>query len=191
MRPFTLPAVKALLASAGGTFDEGSDFWMPQIKNLAIVVYASEAEAEAAHAAVDGLQWPPGSGKTLKALFMPVPDARRCIAAGSMMAAAPRPAQGTAPGTAAAAAAAAAAPGGGRGAGAAAGSAPGGGGRAPAKTLDTLFRKTNAVPQIYYLPLTEAQVEAKRARAAAAAAPKPAAEVKPDHDKPARAEEGA
>ena len=182
MRPFTLPAVKALLASAGGTFDEASDFWMPQIKNLAVVVYASEAEAEAARAAVDGLQWPPDSGRTLKAHFMSVPDARRCIAAGSMMAAAPRPAGGAAPGAAAAAAAAATAPGAGRGAGAAAGSAPGGGGRAPAKTLDTLFRKTNALPQIYYLPLTEAQVEAKRARAAAAA-PKPAAAA-PADDKP-------
>lgn len=37
-------------------------------------------------------------------------------------------------------------------------------------TLDTLFRKTAAKPHLYFLPLTDEQVTAKRARIAAAAA---------------------
>jgi len=160
VRPFTLPAVKALLASAGGVFDEASDFWMPQIKNLAVVVYATEAEAEATRAAVDGLEWPPSSGKRLAAHYMTVPDARRCIAAGSM-AAQPRPAAPAAPAAAAGATPA------GRGPGGAAG-----GGKPGAKTLDSLFNKTVAAPALYWLPLSEEQVERKRQRAAAAAAPK-------------------
>lgn len=31
----------------------------------------------------------------------------------------------------------------------------------PVKTLDDIFRKTNAKPHIYYLPLTEEEVKAK------------------------------
>lgn len=31
----------------------------------------------------------------------------------------------------------------------------------PVKTLDNLFKKTNTLPHIYYLPLTEEQVKEK------------------------------
>ena len=46
------------------------------------------------------------------------------------------------------------------------------------RTLDELFRKTAAKPCIYWLPLTEEQVEEKRRKAAAdtAAADKAAAD---------------
>jgi hypothetical protein len=40
----------------------------------------------------------------------------------------------------------------------------------PAKTLDTLFRKTVTTPAIYFLPVSQAQVDARRARLASAAA---------------------
>jgi len=33
--------------------------------------------------------------------------------------------------------------------------------KVPEKTLDTLFRKTNTKPNIYYLPLTEEEVKLK------------------------------
>jgi hypothetical protein len=89
VRPFTLPAVKALLASAGGVFGDG-DFWMPQIKNQAVVVFDTPDQAAATREALTGLEWPKGSAKRLVAEYMALADARRVIAAGSMAPAAPR-----------------------------------------------------------------------------------------------------
>jgi hypothetical protein len=88
-----------------------------------------------------------------------VADARRVIAAGSVAAAQARP--GGVAAAAAQAAASAAAP-------RAVRAAPAPAAAAPAKTLDTLFRKTLAPPALYWLPLTEEAVARRMARDAEA-----------------------
>jgi len=150
VRPFTNNGLKTLLASAGGVFTD-AEFWMPTIKNMAVVVFQTVEQATATVSALQGMEWPKGQGHRLRLKCIPVADARRAIAAGSMVAkpAAVTEAAETVVGDA-------------RGGGAApVGSAPAA--RGGAKTLDTLFRKTVAQPCIYWLPLTAAQVERRRA----------------------------
>ena len=141
VRPFTLPAVRELLRAHGASFDDATDFWMPPIKNCCVVVLASEAEAAAVTAGLQGRVWPAGSLKALAVSSLPVADARRAIAVGSL----PVPPPATA-----AQRAAAAEP------------LPGGPAGPPGKTLDSLFLKTAAKPQLYYLPLSEEEVAARR-----------------------------
>ena len=150
VRPFTNNGLKTLLASAGGVFTD-AEFWMPTIKNMAVVVFQTVEQATATVSALQGMEWPKGQGHRLRLKCIPVADARRAIAAGSMVV---KPTAVTE--------AAATVGGDARGRSAvpvdAAPAARGG-----AKTLDTLFRKTVAQPCIYWLPLTAAQVERRRA----------------------------
>lgn len=150
VRPFTNNGLKTLLASAGGVFTD-AEFWMPTIKNMAVVVFQTVEQATATVSALQGMEWPKGQGHRLRLKCIPVADARRAIAAGSMVA---KPAAVTE---------AAATVGGDARGGSAAPVSAGPAARGGAKTLDTLFRKTVAQPCIYWLPLTAAQVERRRA----------------------------
>eukprot|EP00899_Mesostigma_viride_P025459 jgi/Mesvir1/6098/Mv00813-RA.2 len=176
VRPFQVPKLRELLAQTGSV--EG--FWINNIKSFCYVTYASSAQADATRLALSGQRWPKDSNKLLAVTSVSEEEAR-AISAGE-----PWP-----PVTAAAATAAPAAGqkstmpgGGGQNKGA---PAQGGGkqpplsqkqGAAPAAaqdrepelTLEQVFRKTEAVPSIYFLPLTAEQVEAKRRQAAAASA---------------------
>ena len=78
VRPFTLNAARDLLSRTGTVVA----MWMPQIKNLAVVVYATKAEAEATRSALDDLKWPDGSPKTLKPRYMKLHEAEEAIKAG-------------------------------------------------------------------------------------------------------------
>lgn len=149
VRPFTNSGLKQLLASAGGVFDEAADFWMPPIKNMAVVVYQTPEQAASTVGALDGREWPVGQGHRLRVRHIPVTDARRAIAAGSMA---------PVPGNAKAASAGQHARDG-RG-----GAAAGAGKDEPAKTLETLFKKTQATPRIFWLPVSEEQAARRKAQ---------------------------
>ena len=151
VRPFTNSGLKTLLASCGGVFDESADFWLAPIKNMAVAVYQTAEQAAATIAALNGKEWPVGQGNRLRVRHIPVTDARRAIAAGSM---APVSAKAAAP-----------APRGGDGRGAAAAAAAG-----PAKTLESLFKKTQATPRIFWLPVSEEQAARRKAHMAQAKA---------------------
>ena len=150
VRPFINSGLKSLLASAGGVFDESADFWLAPIKNMAVAVYQTAEQAAATVAALNSREWPVGQGHRLRVRHIPVTDARGAIAVGSM---AQAPAKAAAP-----------APRGGDGRGAAAAAAAAG----PAKTLETLFKKTQATPRIFWLPVSEEQAARRKAQLAQA-----------------------
>lgn len=167
VRPFTLKAVKDLLAE----FGECVDFWMDQIKTHCFVTYSKVDEAVAARNGLYDRQWPPSFGNLLVADFVDASEVKmRSDGTFEKMNAAPAsttprgfpnqpPALGpqhTQPNALA--------------------SAPPLRERQymqalvkepepPVPTLDDLFRKTKAKPHIYYLPLTDEQVAEKLAAA--------------------------
>ena len=61
VRPFTLSALKDLLAEHG----EVVDFWMDNIKSCCIATYATVVEAETTCKALNGVVWPPVTGRAL------------------------------------------------------------------------------------------------------------------------------
>ncbi|CAH8345146.1 unnamed protein product [Eruca vesicaria subsp. sativa] len=159
LRPFTLKAVQELLGKTGNV----TSFWMDSIKTHCYVSYASVEEAAATREAVYNIQWPPNGGRLLIAEFVgpeevkakleaPPPQPQPKDKAPSQpppTALPPPPPLAKAP---------------------------------PVKerllpppplvieeqeppivTLDDLFKKTKAIPRIYYLPLSEDQVAAKLA----------------------------
>ncbi|XP_024539361.1 SAFB-like transcription modulator [Selaginella moellendorffii] len=157
VRPFTLKALKDLLADTGNF----TDFWMDQIKTHCYVTYSSVDEAVATRNALHNLKWPVIGGKQLVAEFVEPEEVklkvesgsndkptvtipRGCTTGGSAF---PSPHTPVSP------------------------VAPPAHKEKPAPppkreaetmvTLDDLFKKTSAKPNIYYLPLTEAQVAAK------------------------------
>ena len=168
VRPYTLPSLRQLLRSAGGEFEDASDFWISGIRDRAVVVLASPEQAEATLAALDGLEWPAGNRKVLRVRSLPELAARRAMVEGSLpfppSAAPARPA-------AAAPKAAAAAPAEPKPASATARLLDARAGPPLARgrggsSLDELFHKTLTTPCLYWLPLTAEEVRAKVAKAA-------------------------
>ncbi|MCO5611163.1 hypothetical protein L7F22_065413 [Adiantum nelumboides] len=166
VRPFTLKAVKDLLAE----FGECVDFWMDQIKTHCYVTYSKVEEAVAARNGLYDRQWPPSFGNLLVADFVEATEVKiRSDGTFEKMSApastTPRgfpnhsPALGTMhghPNTLV--------------------SVPPLRERQfvqapikdpepPVPTLDDLFRRTTTKPHIYYLPLTDEQVAEKLAAA--------------------------
>ncbi|XWS44873.1 hypothetical protein CRYUN_Cryun15aG0086900 [Craigia yunnanensis] len=181
LRPFTLKAVQELLGKTGTV----TSFWMDHIKTHCYVTYSSVEEAIETRNAVYNLQWPPNGGRLLVADFVdpqevkirqeappqtpttprtsastarqaqptsqPQPSPRQQVSKQQLLppSALPPPPPLSSP--------------------------PPVRERLPLPppppekldppivTLDDLFRKTKATPRIYYLPLSEEQVAAKRA----------------------------
>lgn len=178
LRPFTLKAVQELLGKTGTVVS----FWMDHIKTHCYVTYSSVEEAMETRNAVYNLQWPANGGRLLRADFVhpnevkmrvegppQVPAVPACavpIIAGSEPSPQPSPRNHVSrqhlppplhflpppppvlrelplppplplprP------------------------EKP----EPPIVTLDDLFKKTKAIPRIYYLPLSDEQVAAKRA----------------------------
>lgn len=178
LRPFTLKAVQELLGKTGNV----TRFWMDHIKTHCYITYSSVDEAIATRNAVYNLRWPPNGGKLLVAEFVdaeevkarleapPQPPAAPATAGPGASATVPLPSprqtsvrqqttqQPSLP------------------------PPPPLSNLSPVRervlpppppppladkveppivTLDDLFRKTKATPRIYYLPLSEEQVNAK------------------------------
>ncbi|PON54197.1 Nucleotide-binding alpha-beta plait domain containing protein [Trema orientale] len=66
LRPFTLKAVQELLGKTGNV----TSFWMDHIKTHCYVTYSSVEEAIETRNAVYNLQWPPNGGRLLVAEFV-------------------------------------------------------------------------------------------------------------------------
>lgn len=66
LRPFTLKAVQELLGKTGSV----TSFWMDHIKTHCYVTYSSVEEAMKTRDAVYNLQWPPNGGRLLIAEFV-------------------------------------------------------------------------------------------------------------------------
>ncbi|RID51098.1 hypothetical protein BRARA_H01787 [Brassica rapa] len=161
LRPFTLKAVQELLGKTGNV----TSFWMDSIKTHCYVSYSSVEEAAATREAVYNLQWPTNGGRLLTAEFVGSEEVKAKLeppppqAKPQPQAQAPsRPPATTLPPPPPLA------------------KAPPVIERlppppplvaeeqeAPIVTLDDLFKKTKAIPRIYYLPLSEDQVAAKLA----------------------------
>ncbi|KAM7253811.1 hypothetical protein ACFE04_031493 [Oxalis oulophora] len=164
LRPFTLKAVQEMLGKTGTV----TSFWMDQIKTHCYVSYSSVEEALETRNAVYNLKWPPNGGKLLVAEFVDpeevkmktTPAASRtpvnmgpptpAVNVGPPLkqpeALTPRQQLPPPPPPPLVRERLAAPP-------------------PPEKaivTLDDLFRKTKAVPRIYYLALSEEQVAARR-----------------------------
>ncbi|XWS41513.1 hypothetical protein CRYUN_Cryun17cG0088200 [Craigia yunnanensis] len=181
LRPFTLKAVQELLGKTGTV----TSFWMDHIKTHCYVTYSSVEEALETRNAVYNLQWPPNGGRLLVADFVDPQEVKIRLEA--------PPKTPTTPGTSGSTAPQAqptsqpqpsprqqvsrqqlpppsALP-----------PPPPLSNPPPVRerlplppppaekldppivTLDDLFSKTKATPRIYYLPLSEEQVAAKRA----------------------------
>ncbi|GAA98824.1 uncharacterized protein L969DRAFT_95505 [Mixia osmundae IAM 14324] len=67
VRPFTPPQLKELLSEHG----ELQTFWLDAVKSHAYIVYASLDASKAAMQALQGLQWPAGTGKELYLSYVP------------------------------------------------------------------------------------------------------------------------
>ncbi|XP_033145306.1 apoptotic chromatin condensation inducer in the nucleus [Brassica rapa] len=158
LRPFTLKAVQELLGKTGNV----TSFWMDTIKTHCYVSYGSVEEAAATREAVYNLQWPPNGGRLLTAEFVGPEEVK------AKLEAPPQP-QTQAPSHPPATALPPPPP---------LAKAPPVKERhalppppplvpeeqeAPIVTLDDLFKKTKAIPRIYYLPLSDEQVAAKLA----------------------------
>ncbi|KAL2468058.1 SAFB-like transcription modulator [Forsythia ovata] len=179
LRPFTLKAVQELLAKTGKV----CNFWMDQIKTHCYVTYSTVEDSIETRNAVYNLQWPTNGGRLLIADFVDPEEVKQRIEAPSQSAISPvstspsvvpiqTPSQPLQP----------------HQQGPNKQSEPrhplsrelpaSGASRLherlsqapltveeevdpPIVTLDDLFRKTQATPRIYYLPLTEEQVAAK------------------------------
>jgi apoptotic chromatin condensation inducer in the nucleus len=179
VRPFTLKAVQELLGKTGSV----QSFWMDHIKTHCYVTFSSVDEAVATRNAVYNLQWPPNNGNHLVAEFVdpqevklklepPPPPAAPISPATATRAPTVQPAQANPnvpcqvtspreqlppppplakPPTSDPASAKERLP--------PTPKKP----EPPVVTLDDLFRKTQASPRIYYLPLSEEEVTAKLA----------------------------
>ncbi|XP_078444202.1 SAP domain-containing protein [Wolffia australiana] len=176
VRPFTLKAVQELLGKTGTV----SSFWMDHIKTHCFVTYATVEEAEATRNAVYNLQWPPNGGRLLVADFVDPHEVKAHVEGPpqtSIPAVAPTPV--TAQSERSPAGPVASRPPPPHAPAVVTGvrekpqllppppppPPPANVAELPVLTLDDLFKKTNAVPRIYYLPLTDEQVNAKSAMA--------------------------
>ncbi|XP_038891971.1 apoptotic chromatin condensation inducer in the nucleus [Benincasa hispida] len=182
LRPFTLKAVQELLGKTGNV----TSFWMDHIKTHCYVTYSSVEEAMKTRDAVYNLQWPPNGGRLLMAEFVDPQEVKNRVEAPQTptpAAVAPpvsnvlppvqpepsprQPRQQHAPPPSLP-------------------PPPPTNNLAQAReqlplppppalpdkvdtpivTLDDLFRKTKATPRIYYLPLSDEQVQVKQTAAA-------------------------
>ncbi|KAK8577983.1 hypothetical protein V6N13_076657 [Hibiscus sabdariffa] len=184
LRPFTLKAVQELLGKTGTV----TSFWMDHIKTHCYVTYSSVEEAIDTRSAVYNLQWPPNGGRLLVADFVDPLEVKTRVDAPPQTPTTPGTSGSTAPQAQPASHPQPSprerisrqqlpAP-----------SAlpppppplsnpppvrerlplpppppPPGKVDPPIITLDDLFWKTKAIPRIYYLPLSDEQVAAKRA----------------------------
>ncbi|KAL5198372.1 hypothetical protein ABZP36_001884 [Zizania latifolia] len=183
VRPFTLKAVQELLGKTGSV----CSFWMDHIKTHCYVTYSSVEEAVATRNAVYNLQWPPNNHSYLVAEFVDPQEVKAKLEAPP-----PSPAISTTTATTPKAAPSQQskanqtmppphAGGASRGqfptpptlqppptsdqgqAGEKLPSTPKNPAEPSAVTLDDLFRKTQASPRIYYMPLSEEVVSARLA----------------------------
>ncbi|KAF4046696.1 RNSP1-SAP18 binding (RSB) motif [Phytophthora infestans] len=67
IRPFTLNAVKALVQELGNYVEDG--FWMDAIKTHCFVTYPTSEIAKKTSAALNGKVWPPENGRSLRVKF--------------------------------------------------------------------------------------------------------------------------
>ncbi|CAN6827896.1 unnamed protein product [Brassica oleracea] len=162
LRPFTLKAVQELLGKTGNV----TSFWMDSIKTHCYVSYSSVEEAAATREAVYNLQWPTNGGRLLTAEFVGSEEVKAKLEPPPPPQAKPQP-QAQAPSRPPATTLPPPPP---------LAKAPPVIERlppppplvaeeqeAPIVTLDDLFKKTKAIPRIYYLPLSDDQVAAKLA----------------------------
>ncbi|EQC38825.1 hypothetical protein, variant [Saprolegnia diclina VS20] len=142
VRPFTLPAVHALV-QADGSFVEDHGFWIDGIKTHCYVTFATPEIATATRQRLHGVVWPAHHGKTLSvdysastakmiAVANPVPELRRRP---TLVASVGKPTAASLP--------------------------------APPVTMEDLFWKTSTKPVLYYLPLTSEQVALRQTSAVA------------------------
>lgn len=175
VRPFTENAAKQMLSEFGTIVD----FFMPNIKTHCIVIYDSEASSAVAYKGTDGVEWPKG-GRQLQPSYVEEEEAQAAIDKGLGRPPKPRPAVEPDPVPTPAVDVPVVA----NDSGALTSEPPPGKGGSnlarsrsgpsrPASpppavlTLDDLFRKTEARPKIYYLPLSDHQVAEKKAKLAA------------------------
>mmetsp|Transcript_28084 Transcript_28084/g.61478 ORF Transcript_28084/g.61478 Transcript_28084/m.61478 type:complete len:440 (-) Transcript_28084:150-1469(-) len=170
LRPFTKKQLLELLGETGTIADNG--FWMNAIKTHCYVIYEDEKQGEATRNALYNLTWPKQHGKKLLVQYVSRMEAETAIdgegtALPTHLSAPTKQApvlpdrtvvttqqvQRTVHLTAPLQKRPAQPP------------PP-----EPMPTLDDLFRKTKAKPPLYWLPLTEAQIEEKRTKSAAAKA---------------------
>ncbi|KAK8577982.1 hypothetical protein V6N13_076656 [Hibiscus sabdariffa] len=183
LRPFTLKAVQELLGKTGTV----TSFWMDHIKTHCYVTYSSVEEAIDTRSAVYNLQWPPNGGRLLVADFVDPLEVKTRVDAPSQTPTTPGTSGSTAPQAQPAShpqpsprerisrqqlpppSALPPPP--------PLSNPPPVRERLPLPppppppekvdppiiTLDDLFWKTKAIPRIYYLPLSDEQVAAKRA----------------------------
>eukprot|EP01117_Protostelium_nocturnum_P001765 TRINITY_DN1218_c0_g1_i2.p2 TRINITY_DN1218_c0_g1~~TRINITY_DN1218_c0_g1_i2.p2 ORF type:complete len:418 (-),score=166.99 TRINITY_DN1218_c0_g1_i2:33-1286(-) len=158
VRPFTKNAVESLLKQKG-TVEEWA---MDPIKSKAYVAYSTVDEAEASREEMNDLEWPPANHNKLVAEFSTEREAKAFFSANSG-APKPAPTQPEAPSPAtstnnrAQKAAATAL----REASIASTKREPKKVEPPSKTLDDIFVKTVAKPHIYYLPLSDDDIEKK------------------------------
>ncbi|KAF8046772.1 hypothetical protein N665_3439s0001 [Sinapis alba] len=164
LRPFTLKAVQELLGKTGNV----TSFWMDNIKTHCYVSYSSVEEALATREAVYNLQWPSNGGRLLTAEFVGSEEVKAKLEAPLPPPPQPKPQpQALTPSRPPTTALPPPPP---------LAKAPPVIERLPPPpplvpeeqeppivTLDDLFKKTKAIPRIYYLPLSEDQVAAKLA----------------------------
>jgi apoptotic chromatin condensation inducer in the nucleus len=80
VRPFTENAVKLLLSD---NCRNVISMWMPTIKTHCYVIFSKQSEAEAARAELDGKQWPAASPKTLAVRYCYIIEAEKNTAEGT------------------------------------------------------------------------------------------------------------
>ena len=160
VRPFTTGQLRELLSRTGTI----ADFWIDKIKSTALVEYTSQDEAEETLMALDGVRWPSVNPKTLQVTFSSkdileqaktenaVPpatmdrDLRKSQPERNRKRSRSRSRERPAPAKHAKQEATA---------------APAEAESKPKISLDTLFRKTKAMPCIYWQPKTVDSVAAK------------------------------
>ncbi|KAG2525958.1 hypothetical protein JM16_004150 [Phytophthora kernoviae] len=137
VRPFTLNAVKALVQECGDFVEDG--FWMDVIKTHCFVTYPDTEIAKKTGAALDGKIWPPENGRALHVAFVEQ-TAMEVSEHGESSKVSIRPKSK-------------------------------GNSEAPSNqrkkvTIDEFFLKTETKPVLYYLPLTNEQVQQRKQRQA-------------------------
>jgi len=75
VRPFTLHQARNLFECHGTL----AAFWMPSIKNVAYAVFSAIAESQAAYEKLNDLRWPVDSPKRLVANFITINEAEQAI----------------------------------------------------------------------------------------------------------------
>ncbi|KAF8109590.1 hypothetical protein N665_0094s0056 [Sinapis alba] len=162
LRPFTLKAVQELLGKTGNV----TSFWMDTIKTHCYVSYGSVKEAAATREAVYNLQWPPNGGRLLTAEFVGPEEVKAKLEAPPQLKPQPKdqaPSQPPPTSLPPPPPLAKAPPVKERHALPPPPPLVAEEQEPPIVTLDDLFKKTKAIPRIYYLPLSEEQVAAKLA----------------------------